>query len=138
VYFLLHGDLYATLRRDEPAGGASAAPEPAPRPVSVDDEISDSVNVMTSGPLPAERDAGLTTEVPDGVRAIGSRRHEGNDRHLDLFLLADPAGMSDRAVAQIVCTAIAASTSVDDPVERVSLWTRRREERGPYTCPVRA
>jgi hypothetical protein len=139
LYFLLHNKLYPTLRRDEepsPAGQTEALP--AGRPAPVDDRAADAVNLLAAGPLPADRDAGLTTEVPVSVFAFGSTRRAGDDRHLELFLRADPSGLSDLAMTQIACTATTAASSASDPVERVTLRTRRGgSDRGPVTCPLR-
>jgi len=134
LYFLFHDKLYPTLRSDDPSPDPGA---PAPVRRVTDDPAANAVNLLAAGPLPADREAGLTSQVPADVIAFTSTRHDGDDRHIDLYLRGDPSGLSDVAVTQIACTAITAATSRSAPVERVTLTTKRGTDRGPLTCPLR-
>jgi hypothetical protein len=107
------------------------------RRVVTDDPVANAVNLLAAGPLPADVAAGLTSQVPADVIAFTATRHDGDDRHLDLYLRGDPSGLSDLAVTQIACTAITAATARSGPVDRVTLTTKRGTARGPVTCPLR-
>jgi hypothetical protein len=137
LYFLFHGKLYPTLRSDDPSPDPASTPAPVRRIVT-DDPAANAVNLLAAGPLPADREAGLTSEVPTEVIAFTSSRHDGDDQQIDVVLRSSPAGLSDVAVTQIACTAIAAATSRSAPVERIALGTKRGPERGPVTCPLLA
>jgi hypothetical protein len=92
---------------------------------------------LSGGPLPEERSAGLTSEVPPGLQASAPDPPSSPVRVL-LFGRADPLALSDLAAAQVTCT-VAAALSVDQAnrVDAVVLVDKPGHQRGPLTCPVR-
>jgi hypothetical protein len=125
VYFLLDGRLYPTLR-----------------PLGTDDgDPSQVVNAMAAGPLPAEQAAGLTTEVPAGLRVASLRRGDGGpDITMYVFGPADddPNALSALAVQQLTCTAFAAFKRVQPDVRTITLSNKAGRTRHGGECPVPA
>ena len=99
-----------------------------------------SVGDLSDGPLPQERAAGLTSEVPSGLRAAVAALPSGHltsPVRILLFGPADPLQLSDRATQQVACTAIAALAAGGiDPVPAVVLSDPAHRQRGPLRCTV--
>ena len=120
VYFVLNGALQPSLRQGgERRDGAAAL----------------ALELLAKGPLPAERAAGFTSEIPADVQIFESTA--------DTVILvsqnigsSDPTRLSDAAAAQITCTAVAAHARVGDPVTPISLSDKAGRRRGPLTCPL--
>ncbi|MEO6083503.1 MAG: hypothetical protein ABIQ18_10410 [Umezawaea sp.] len=94
---------------------------PVPRP----SETTDALTLLAAGPTAAERERGLTTEVPAGAVFDGIVF----DGHLaDVTVSVDVTTLSPNAFDQIVCTASPGST----PVTVVG----GGQSRGPGTCPA--
>ncbi|NJC71979.1 hypothetical protein HC031_19980 [Planosporangium thailandense] len=132
VYFVQDGRLHSVAR--SPATSPSVRDTPFPRAVV----RVEGLDLLAAGPLPPEQDAGITTELPTGIRIFPAEQ-AGDELTLFLFGAeqpADPDQLSDLAVAQIACTATAAR-NVEAPVRRVTLRDKvSGHERGPVSCPV--
>jgi hypothetical protein len=86
---------------------------------------TDALTLLAAGPTAAERDRGLTTEVPAGIVFDGRADADGTPV---VTASVDVTTLSPNAFAQIVCTA-----SPDaEPVTIVG----GGQSRGPQTCPV--
>lgn len=91
-------------------------------PVSRPGETADPLTLLATGPTAAERERGLTTEVPTGT--VLSRNAGAVTASMDVTTL------SPNAFAQIVCTASPNST----PITVIG----NGQTRGPQTCPPNA
>jgi predicted small lipoprotein YifL len=128
LYFLLDGKLHPTLR-------------PAVISPAVAGTLT-SVGHLSEGPLPEERDAGLTSEVPAGL--LGFLRGTTSDEVTSPALVfltgptagSDPTSLSDAAAAQLACTITAALSLDGHPVNAVTLRDRSGHLRGPLICPL--
>ncbi|MGC9670913.1 hypothetical protein ACNTMW_30750 [Planosporangium sp. 12N6] len=140
VYFVREGRLHPSARQVPPSPASTRRIDERPLPSPAGTRRIEGLDLLAAGPLPVERDAGLTTELPSGIRIIPTERAGG-----DLTLLlasadersdderSDPAGLSELAVAQIACTAAADVTAP----ARVTLYDKLSgHQRGPVSCPV--
>jgi hypothetical protein len=119
VYFVYHGRLFATVR--SPPDSASV---PSP------------LDLLTDGPLDADTAAGITTELPSGLRLAPQRT--GTAPRLFVFSKTgpfDPNQLSTLATAQIACTTMA-STVLGTPAPRSVTLQSKNGSRGPLTCPL--
>jgi hypothetical protein len=94
---------------------------PVPRP----GETADALTLLAAGPTAAERERGLSTEVPAGL-VFGRIAFSG--QLADVTVSVDVTTLSPNAFDQIVCTASSGSTPVT--------VTGGGQSRGPRTCPV--
>lgn len=121
VYLILDGKIFPTLR--------DRSDTRTTEPVEI-------INALAAGPLPAEQAAGLTTEVPADLRFFGAKPAAEPAAELNLFMTADPTGLSDLAATQIACTAIGVYRRSGAGTERLILIDRAGHRRGPLSCPA--
>ena len=118
LYFLLDGKLHPTLR-------------PAPTGTAVAGQLT-SVSDLAGGPLPEERAAGLTSEVPLSLVGTLSDQSTREITSPALVILVgrstsqtDPTTLSSVAATQLACTITAAlSLGAAHPVNASSSTTR--------------
>jgi hypothetical protein len=131
LYFVLDGKIFPTLRRVD--GG----------------EPVDTLNLLAAGPTPEEQAAGLTTEVPAGIRllegsapaAVKERASPTPDQPLMLYVFGTgtgPTELSALAVTQLACTAVAAYRRGGFQVQEIVLTERGGRTRPAAGCPASA
>jgi hypothetical protein len=130
LYFILDDKLRPTLR-------------PAPSDDPQADVVTNVVDRLVAGPLPDERAAGITTEVPPGLGAfMNDRQTTGPGQTVDVYLFGrvanddDPTRLSTLAAAQLVCTIIASLAADDSAIGKVRLRNKRQQQREPLGCPL--
>jgi hypothetical protein len=128
MYFLLDGKIFPTLRRIDGRDPAAV------------------VNALAAGPLPEEQAAGLTTQVPAGLRVValpGPRtdRTQATDEQLTLLVVGlanDPTQLPELAVTQLVCTAVTAYRRDGYRATEIILTDKAGRARPATGCPVPA
>jgi hypothetical protein len=103
LYLIQNGSLIAVLR-----------------PTRYQTRTGETLALLEDNPSAAERDLGITTEVPAGSGPFGVER-------TTITLQVDPYSLSALAAAQIVCTA-----AIPGPVTLVG----GGQVRGSVTCPI--
>jgi hypothetical protein len=128
MYFLLDGKIFPTLRR-----------------IDSRDPV-DAVNLLAAGPTPEEQAAGLTTEVPAGIRLIEGAQaapapqpSADTDVQVALFMFGtrlDPNDLSTVAVTQLACTAVGAYRRAGLQIKEIILIVKGGDTRRSAGCPA--
>ncbi|MFI6265392.1 hypothetical protein [Micromonospora sp. NPDC051006] len=121
IYLVRHGELELTMRQ------SAARPAPA-----------ETLKLLVAGPDEAERDQGLTSEVPAGLLPVSTVTPTTDPPGLALTMSGAVTTLSATAVDQIVCTVTdAVAASGQGAVYSSVTLIGPDGTRGPRPCPMK-